>query len=50
MNMTKEQWLTVEEAYRYLIMNSGVKRVDNDDWALYRVGSNIIRLDIKVKS
>lgn len=49
--MNPEAWKRLEAAYNFLTsVDSVTNRIDNPKWVLYRVGSNIIRIDIKVKN
>ena len=49
--MTPRAWEELMKAYNFLTsVDSVTNRIDNPKWVMYRVGSNIIRIDIKVKN
>jgi len=47
--MTPEDWKLIDDAFAFL-MNNRTAKIENDKWSMYKVGSNIVRIDIKVKS
>ena len=47
--MTSETWKAIEDAYLYVLAGKA-KRLDGDGWTVYAVGSNLIRVDVRVKS
>ena len=40
-------WDNIKNAVS-MIVNGSSKRVDGDEWTVYAVGGNIIRIDLKV--
>lgn len=44
--MTSEDWAKLQKAYNYL-MNSDDAKIENPKWIIYKVGSNVVRIDIK---
>lgn len=42
-------WDKIKEAVE-VIKNGGIKRVDGNNFTVYSVGSNVIRIDLKVET
>lgn len=45
--MTPEDWKAIDDAFVFISTNR-TTRIDGDKWSMYRIGSNVIRIDIKV--
>lgn len=50
MIVSTETFKDIQKAKELLEANPHMKKVDGDGWSIYRVGSNLVRIDIKVSA
>lgn len=49
MRMDPEDWAKIVHAYDVIAQSNGVNKIESDKFIIYKVGSNLIRIDIKVR-
>ena len=45
--LTADTWQAIQDAYAFVLAGKA-KRLDGAGWSVYAVGSNVIRVDVRV--
>lgn len=48
--MSPQDWERIKKSYEFILdSDNNANKLENEKWSIYRVGSNVVRIDIKVK-